>query len=491
MAVLNSTILQRARLQGSNDFAQRVPDPDIAGYAQSVAEVFNPYNGDLYTQFMGMLKGIMGTYVEGKRFDNPLAVLKKPYAGDFGAVERHMAVHYMQAHSYRADSETYLKFEPAKYEEWYYSLNQQRRYEFSFPYDEVQLAFSADGYGFNQLLAETLDQQISSDNYEEMNVMLETFAEADNKWGGLYRHTLSAAPTDQATARELLVALRAMVGRLQFPSRYYNHIPIPVHESPETLVLFVTPETKAVIDVLALAELFNAAEYASIRQRIITVPEFPIPDVYAALASEDFIYCRDKLYTVQPAFYNGETLTGKFWLHHWQIVGANPAANCILFTTQPNTAVIPTVTMEVTGAAFSPNAVNVEIGGKVQLNFALQGTVEGGNGKIAVEPDAATYQVSAIRAGEEEDVSISLNTRTYVSRDGILHVQKTGLQAGDIITVEATAAYVNPSGTTTLHTATATATVTNATVDGAKECPVEQEPYIEYTDDPDSTTASD
>lgn len=482
MAVLNSTIVERAWLEGSNDFQQRTSNPSIYGLAAFTRDVFDPYNNDLYNQFTGLLYGTMGTYVDGKRFLNPLRDLKRPMEqGVYGNVERHIAVQYMHSHSYKADSETLLKYEAPEFVEWFYSTNRKENYRFSWARNEIELAFSREGYGFNELLARTLDQQISSDEYDEMNYMIQCFAEADQRWGGLYRHQLSAAPTNEATAKELLRAVRTVAGQMRFPTTHYNHIPVPVFETdPSQLIFWVTPEVRAVLDVDALSALFNI-DRADIQYRIIEIPQFPIPNVYAALTSVDFIYARDRLYGVYPEFFNTETLTQKFYLHHWSIIGANPAANCVLFSTDANTAVIPTIQVEVESMAFNPAAVNVELGGTVQLNLELRGTVTGNGGAIAVEPDAATYEITATRAGDDGDVAVPLNRKTFVDSHGKLHVQKTGLQVGDIITVLATSAYINPSGETSEYTATATATVTNAADFGYKETPVDIEPYIDYS----------
>lgn len=483
-AVLNSTIVERAWLESSNDFQQRVSNPSIHGLAAFTRDVFDPYNNDLYNQFTGLLYGTMGTYVEGKRFLNPLRDLKKPMEpGIYGNVERHIAVKYLHSHSYKADSETLLKYEAPEYVEWFYSVNRKENYRFSWARNEIELAFSREGYGFNDLLARTLDQQVSSDEYDEMNYMVQCFAEADERWNGLYRYQLSAAPTNESTAKELLRAVRETAGMMKFPTMNYNRIPVPVFETdPSQLIFWCTPSVRSVLDVEALSMLFNL-DKADIQYRIIEIPQFPIPNVYAALTSVDFIFARDRLYGVYPEFFNTETLTQKFYLHHWSTIGANPAANCVLFSTDANTYIVPTISVEVSGMAFTPDKVTVEIGGTVQLNLELSGTVTGSDGSVTVEPDAAMYEIAATRTVDDDTVAVPLNRKTYVDSHGKLHVQKTGLAAGDVITVTATSAYINPSGETTEYTATATATVTAPTVLGYKDQPVDTDPYITYTDE--------
>lgn len=498
MAVLNSTILERAWLSGSNDYQQRIPNPAISSYADHVAALFDPMNHDLFNQFSGLLNGLMGTYIESRLFENPLAVLKKP-AAQWGNTERRVAVKYLQAHSYKVDDETLLKLEKPEFVEWFYSVGEPRRYEFSWSKYELQRAFSADGYGYDELLQATITQAYSSDNYDEMNIMIQMFAEADERMGGLYRYNLSAAPTDETTAKELLKGIRAVAGRMRFPSMLYNHIPVPVHENGDTLVVWVTPEVMASLDVDALASVFQL-DRANIQYRIIQIPEFPIPDVYAAITSEDFIYARDVWYGIEPPFYNPANLTLKYYLHHAQMIGVNPAANCVLFTTDENTT-IPTITMTPSALEFVDDTVDVELGGTVKLGINLTGTLtEGENeysGSIAVEPDSAMFEVAATRTtagvGDDPDVTeaVPLNSRTYVDDYGVLHVQKSGLQVDDVITVTATSTWINPSGETSTFSDTAEATVITPVAQGAKECVVETDPYITYTDETVEATASE
>ena len=479
MAVQNSTILQKAWIEGSNDFQQRIPNPDISGYAAAVQTLFDPYNGSMLNEFSSLLVGMMGNYVESKLFENPLRELKKP-AVEFGSTERHVAVKYMKAHSYKLDDETLLKLEKPEFQEWFYSVNQHRRYEFSWSRYEMNRVMSEGaGYGMDSLLAATLDQQRSSDNYDEMQVMINTFAMA-NKYYTLYRHSITAAPTTKELGQELLVKIRADAGMMQFPSMRYNQLDVPVFESPRTLVLWVTPETDAYLDVMALAELFHV-ERAEVSFRKIIIPEFPIPNVYAALTSEDFIYARDVWYGIEPPFYNPATRTYKYYLFHDQMIGMNPAANCILYTTDTATT-IPTIKMAATGMKITPAAATVPLGGSIKLNLELSGTVTPTGTPIAVEPDAATYTVAATRG----TAPVELNARTRVTPDGVLHLQKSGnLAAGDKVTVTASTAYVNPSDSaaSTDYTATFTATVSAPEEETAKESFVETNHNLVYTPD--------
>ena len=453
MAVLNSTILERAWLSGSNDFQQRIPNPSINAYADVVANLFAPMNNDLFNEFSGLLNGLNATYVDIRRFENPLRSLKKPAAA-WGNSERHVAVKFLQAHAGKWDDETLLKVEKPEFVEWFYSVAEPRRYEFSWSRQEMVRAFAQDGYGYEDLLSATITQMLSSADYDEMNIMIQMFAEADRRMG-LYRYNISAAPTTEATGKELLTGIRAVAGRMQFPTTLYNHIDVPVHESRETLILWVTPEVQANLDVNTLSSVFNL-DLANIQYRIITIPEFPIPNVYAALTSEDFIYYRDFMTGLEPPFYNPGNRTMKYYYWANAMIGVNPAANCVLFSTDANTA-IPTVTMAPSSFAFSPDSATVYPGDEIQLRYGLAGTVTNdAEGVIGVEPDSATFTIAAV---DSLSAAKPLKATTYVDNYGVLHIQKTGLATGDVITVTAVATYINPSGSTSTYTDDFVATV--------------------------------
>ena len=55
--------------------------------------------------------------------------------------------------------------------------------------------------------------------------------------------------------------------------------------------------------------------------------------------------------------------------------------------------------------------------------------------------------------------AIALNSRTYVDDNNVLHVQRTDLEAGNVLTVTGTTTYADPDGTTTPYTKSVTVTI--------------------------------
>lgn len=457
MAVNNSTILKRAWLKGSNDFQQRVPEPTQSNIAQVERAIFDPMNGMIYNQFMDVLVNRIGwQYVRQTAFENPLAVFKGQKL-TYGNTVQEIVPAWVKAHAYRDDVESLLKLHRPEAVVMNYSQNRRDKYPISISQDALRTAFTEE-QGLNNLIAGVMQSPINSDEYDEMNIMLQLIAEHEKNFG-FYRHHLSAAPTDENTGKELLTALQTYGGKLRFPSQLYNNIDIPVFAKPEELVLLVTPETQASLNVNTLAALFNV-DLAKVSYRTVVIPEFPIPNAVALLTTDGFFMCNDTNYQTTN-FWNPETLTNTYWLHHWGIYATSPCVPAILFTTDTATTT-PVITQELKTMTLTASPDSVSAGESTQLRAAVHGDLSAGAAPIELAPDSAVYDVKAkIGNGAEPPVytPVQLNSRTYVDGDGVLHTQKSDLPKGAIITVTAHSTYINPSGEGKQLTATVDVTI--------------------------------
>ena len=461
MAQNNNTIMAKAWLAGTNDFQQRIPDPTQAGISATMSALFQPMNGQYFNQFMDILVNrIAYTYVRGQNYKNPLAVFKGNKI-NYGSTIQEIAPKWIKAHSYEDDAETLLKLHRPESEVWYHSQNRRDQYPISVNVDELRTAFT-DEYGLNNLVAQLMDTPNNADEYDEFNIMKNLIAEYETRWG-FYKYHLDDYPADDASGKAFLTALQTLGGKLQFPSSVYSGTDIPVFAQPSELVLLVTPEAQASLNVNTLAALFNV-DLAKVSYRTVLIDEFPIPDAVALLTTEDFFVCHDTLYNT-TSFWNPQTLTTTYWLNHWGVYSVSPFVPAILFSTAAGT-VTPTIKQAVTGLTVTAEPGTVELGGSVSIVTKLNGTIgpADSDADVLVRPDACIYNVSAeTPAGDDPATKpakpVQLNARTRVDNYGVLHVQKTGLKPGDVITVTATSTYVNPSGATVPYTGTATVTI--------------------------------
>lgn len=461
MAQNNNTIMAKAWLAGTNDFQQRIPDPTQAGISATMSALFQPMNGQYFNQFMDILVNrIAYTYVRGQNYKNPLAVFKGNKI-NYGSTIQEIAPKWIKAHSYEDDAETLLKLHRPESEVWYHSQNRRDQYPISVNVDELRTAFT-DEYGLNNLVAQLMNTPNNADEYDEFNIMKNLIAEYETRWG-FYKYHLDDYPADDASGKAFLTALQTLGGKLQFPSSVYSGTDIPVFAQPSELVLLVTPEAQASLNVNTLAALFNV-DLAKVSYRTVLIDEFPIPDAVALLTTEDFFVCHDTLYNT-TSFWNPQTLTTTYWLNHWGVYSVSPFVPAILFTTAAGT-VTPTIKQAVTGLTVTAEPGTVELGGSTSIVTKLKGTIDPADSDtdVLVRPDACIYNVSAeTPAGDDPATKpakpVQLNARTRVDNYGVLHVQKTGLNPGDVITVTATSTYVNPSGATVPYTGTATVTI--------------------------------
>lgn len=449
MAIDNSTILDRIWLSGTNDYQQRIPQTTQNSIAETQAALFAPENLNLYNQFVDALVNRIGsTYVHQQEWRNPLRIFKKDMLR-YGDKAQEIAVKWIRSHSYADDREDVFKMYRPDANVWFHTVNRREFYPITVNREELEFAFTEE-YGLNSFVAGIMQAPQNSDEYDEYRIMLELLSYYEDNFG-FYKHQLSAAPTDEATAKELLVELRAYAGNLRFPSSRYNAgliKDVPVFANPDELVVLMTPRTNAVVDVMALAAAFNM-DRETIQQRIVMVDEFPVPNAVALLTTTDFFQCRDKL-NQTTSQYNPLTLGTNYFLHRWGMYSVSPFVPAILFTTDAGTTV-PTVTMTPSGITLTAASATASAGDDVQLTVDLTGTVSPEGHPIEVLPDAAIFDIGITRTGKDNSTAAVNSARTWVDEYGVLHVGED-LLAGDVITVTATSAYINPSGATTKYT---------------------------------------
>lgn len=447
MAVNNSTILDRIWMSGTNDYQQRIPPTTQNGIAATQAALFAPENLPMFNQFIDALVNRIGsTYVHQQRWRNPLAVFKKDMLR-YGDKAQEIAVKWIRSHSYSDDREDVFKMYRPDAEVWFHQVNRRDFYPITVNREELEFAFTEE-YGLNSFVSAIMDAPRNSDEYDEYRIMLELLSYYEHNFG-FYKQQLTAAPTDQATAQELLTYLRSYAGQLKFPSSRYNSgliQDVPVFARPEELVLLMTPQTQAVVDVYALAAAFNRSD-EDIQQRIVMVDEFPIPDAVALLTTSDFFQCRDKLDTTTSQ-YNPLTLGTNYFLHRWGIYSVSPFVPAILFTTAAGSN-IPVVTQSVTGIELTPATGTFAAGSDVQLTVNLLGSISPANENVTVAPDAAVFDVTVTT---QNDAPIK-SERTWVDDAAVLHIADD-LPGNAYITVTAKSAYINPSGSTSTYTDT-------------------------------------
>ena len=146
-------------------------------------------------------------------------------------------------------------------------------------------------------------------------------------------------PTDEASAKSFLTALRIASNTLRFSYSFHEcgrSYEYNVFGRPTS---FYYSKADAVTSVQALAYAFHMDE-ARFLGRITLIPEIPNhPEIIAIIADEEFLNIYDNLFEAND-FYDREKLSWNYWLHVWADLLPFPFHNAIAITT----AALPSVT---------------------------------------------------------------------------------------------------------------------------------------------------
>lgn len=439
MAETNASIVG-AFLKDTSDFEQFAPSESQQAIAAVLNNPYTPMANQFFNLFQSWLVQRIGkTILNNNVYENQL----KEFKGStmrFGNTVQNIMLKYADVYSYEDDAETLLKNYILDGKVQYVSVNRRDKIPITINREELQAAF-VDEYGLNAFINNQFGIAISTDNYVEYSMMKSLPAQQD-KETPLYRYpAYEDEPSTKEQAEDFLVDLQAIADNMSLPNygSIYTPAHVPTVAKPSDCVLLIKAKPKAQINVKAYANFFNIDE-GKAPFRIIFVDDFGIDGCFAALTTIYGFICNDVVYETRD-FNNPETLALTQWLHHWELMGINLAAPWILFGTGENwNATAPTeITQAVTGLAISSASDTVSAGGEVQLTLTLNGTLTPDDvaqtQDLTIAPDAATFEVSATKGS----TPVLLNARTYVEPlTGVLHVQKSGLTEGDVITVKAT-----------------------------------------------------
>lgn len=431
----NTTILGSVYLAGTSDYQLRVPDPTQSAVTETMEFLFDPMNRRYFNEFMDILVNRIGLVLaRQRRWDNRLAAFKDGMM-PYGSTVEECGFKWVQAHAYDDNAVDLLRMERPDGVSVFHSQNRQDKYKITINEAELQNAF-LDEYGLSNYVSSLMMIPQNSDNYDEYQIMKNLIAEYDTRWG-FFRYGLGSAVTNETTAKTFLTAVRTMTGKLQFPTTLYNAqniTDIPVFANPDELVLLLTPEVEGVLDVQALASIFHV-EMADINVRRVIMDSMPIEGAVALLTTRDFFMCRDTRYQT-ATFYDPNTLNTHYFLHHWGIYSVSPLVPAVLFTTDsPSDMPVMTATFDSFTINLPADAASIAPGGTLQLIPAITNTVNSPLlnpsaadleliERISTSPDSFTWMVRGIQQ-RGSTRTVEFNTRTYIDKHAVLHLQKT------------------------------------------------------------------
>jgi len=447
----NAEILDGLRGSMSAAYRSRIPKSD-QGDASATIRALQKYKPHM-NEFIDALVNRIGLEIYRRNsWTNPLAVFKRGLM-EFGDTVEEVQVGLLKAHHYNEDRETSMadlyETELPEIQSSFHRINRKVYYKVTITKVMLNRAFLTSN-GISDMIQQLMEAPTTSDNVDEFLHMTQLFQEYDAN-GGFYRVNIpdvAAHTSTEADAKAALRAIRSTAGNLKFINPKYNAANMETAAEIEKLVLFVSPEFRAGVDVNALAAMFNK-EYGQTIERIIDIPADRLGDntIQAILTTEDFFVVLDTLFETAE-LQDPSKLSWNYFMHHHSIISASRFVPAVAFTTGPGTDDIVD-DYAVTGIS------DIKVENSAGTLVAAEGT--------EVERGTA-YQLEAhgttATAGEEAAVRWSVEGastfQTYISADGVLHV--SGIEQGfpydadgagageavDVIDVRATTVWVNP-----------------------------------------------
>lgn len=331
MVNVMNTILDNA----SEQYQSRVPEA-TKDNIEAVGSAIMAYQATENEFLNALVNKIAMTIVRAKTFKNPLSILKKgnvPLGKNIEEIYTNPAT----GKTYDPSGEDLLKREVPDTKAIYHSLNRQGKYKATVSKAQLITAFTSWG-AMEKLLNSIVNSIYSGDNMEEFLLMKELFATAIA--GGKMKTVEVTAPTDTATAKDFVKAIKKIGLGMTVPSEAYNSYfdvnkdtdakPVITWTPMENQILILRNDISVEIDMELLAQAFNVS-YAELKQRILLVDSFGTDtDTLAVLCDEAYVQVYDNLQQMD-SFRNPEGLYENFILHHWQTYSLSLFANAMAF----------------------------------------------------------------------------------------------------------------------------------------------------------------
>lgn len=322
--------------------------------------LLNPKNVALKNEFIDCLVNRIALTIVNKKIAlNPLAELKKgriPFGSDIQEVIANPSI----SKEYTFSSEDLLKVEKCDVKAQYYSAERKAKYPLTISDTELSRAVINEG-GLQDLIQMMVGTLYAGDNIEEFELMkhLPVRAYLDGKIKKVIvkeseGFTDNAPETTIATIEDskgamyaLLKALKTYTLNFGIASSKYNayaHV-----DEGKTVKTFTELKDQCIImrsdiyvniDLDVLAGLFNVSK-GELANKIYIIDEFDGTDIYCVLCDYAFIKVYDMLYKMSEPFYNPDTLTLKYVLHHQQKFGYSTFANAIAFVSSKDKQLNP------------------------------------------------------------------------------------------------------------------------------------------------------
>ena len=214
----------------------------------------------------------------------------------------------------------------------YIERNVRKKYKVTISDIQLMGAFRSPN-GLSELVQALVQSVLNGMEFDEELIVKKAISSVDCATAQI---TGYASLSDSEQAKKLTKVIKTYVAKMGFMSANYNKLGVHTFSKPEDLVIFVTPETQANIDVELLASAFHM-DKAKVEERLVLVDEFckdtegtlsPDENCLAIIMDRNVIQLYENNNT-SGTFVNADGLYTNFFYHRWSTVGIAQQFNCL------------------------------------------------------------------------------------------------------------------------------------------------------------------
>lgn len=387
---------------------------DTTTIGQFGAPILDAQNTAVMNDFVDLLKKVVETAVYNKTFNNPLAQLE----GERMPLGQWIEDAYINPAKARAfnvnDFAGLLQKYEAQVAVQYLSVNSDLQYMVTITREKIRNAFTS-WSALEGLISGYINSLYNGAYITRYNQTkgLVTGAFVGNN----VQYEIISNPQDEQTAKAFIQTMRAIYAKMQIPSTRYNawnkvkggDLALKTWSNPEDIVVLISADVEALVDVQVLARAFNMSE-TDFLGRVIVVDDFNQYNedgtvavdgsaIKAMIADKNWFKIKTQDFAMDE-FYNMNNRTWQYGLNDVRMVNYSLFGQaCVLCTSAP--------TVNATKIEAGSDTASVAEGAKVTVPFTLTPpnattTVTASSsaeGKATVEVKGKTVEITGVDAG--------------------------------------------------------------------------------------------
>lgn len=332
----NVEVLNAIRTTASQEYVNRIPTA-TKDNLKTISELITTYP-TAKNEFIDTLTNLVGkTVFLNKLYENPFKFFKKGTL-EYGKTIESIFVDLVQAKSFSehfGDSEVSSLIgteKPKNVKVEYYSENFRNKYKISISDTQLKGALRSEN-GLSDLIQMIVTSPLNSAEFDEFLMVKQCLNNLTIKDTTITGYD---ALDEEKQAKKLTKTIKTYINKFRFLSDAYNSQGVHTFSMPNELVVLVTPEVKANIDVELLSSAFNM-DKADIESRLILIDNFTKEGVggveedtetLCIIADENLIQFYETENTSE-SFRNANTLTTNTFYHRWGIMAGCGFVNAL------------------------------------------------------------------------------------------------------------------------------------------------------------------